>query len=273
MFGQVLDKLENYFGRAFLLTRYVPWLLCVAVNGAIACIEFPEVRAFAVEEIRGFAASKAVDLFVGILLIWVVAYATAPIVEAMTNILEGGWIPRWVAWFLIASQASRREQLNAEYTSLFTRRLEMPKAEHVVARLLEDRAIGSRLRTITDTRAIKRAEKLVANLRVKRWFNRPVSRAEFNAMKQALSEALKLNCADKDHLLRREDTRRFSQRWRHPLLRCKHLWRQWRAPAWAAQLNSLHDRGARHPGSLCARYRRAIGVSRRGEAAKRVRGA
>src|SRR5580700_1594310 len=112
MFGQVLEKLDSYFGRAFLLSRYTPWLLCVIANLAIACIEFPEVRAFVLQEYGGLAASKAVDLAVALLVIWVVAYTTAPAAQAVTAILEGGWIPRWVAVFLIAGQARRREKLD-----------------------------------------------------------------------------------------------------------------------------------------------------------------
>jgi BMFP domain-containing protein YqiC len=206
MFGQVLEKLDSYFGRAFLLSRYTPWLLCVIANLAIACIEFPEVRAFVLQEYGGLAASKAVDLAVALLVIWVVAYTTAPAAQAVTAILEGGWIPRWVAVFLIAGQARRREKLDNAFASRRRRRDDMPGFHDVIGRLLDDRAIGAQLRAIDDPDAITRAEALIAGLRLQRWLNCAVSREEFEAAREALSKALKANCAEKELLLRPEDT-------------------------------------------------------------------
>ena len=201
MFGQVLEKLDSYFGRAFLLSRFAPWLLCLGTNVAIACIEFPEARSLVVEEMRAFAASKAVDLLVLLLVIWIVAYATAPIVYAVTTVLEGGWIPGWLARFLIVGHAYRREQLDKRLAKKFARRTNMPNPVEVIDRLRDARAIGVRLRAIDDPNAIDAAEIKIARLRVQRWLNSVVSRAEFDAMCESLARALQRNCAETDSVL------------------------------------------------------------------------
>ena len=68
-----------------------------------------------------------------------VAYTTAPAAQAVTAILEGGWIPRWVAVFLIAGQARRREKLDNAFASRRRRRDDMPGFHDVIGRLLDDR--------------------------------------------------------------------------------------------------------------------------------------
>jgi hypothetical protein len=199
MFGQVLEKLDNYFGRSFLVARYFPWLLCVAINLAIASIEFPAVRAHLLEEYTALAASpasKAIDFALVMLTIWAVAYATAPIVQTMTEILEGGWIGKWVGPLLIVSQARRREKREDAYKAARKRRDDAPNLDAVKAQWRRDRAAGAVLRAISDPDAITQAATLIETLRQQRWLNEPVSRADFQAVEDALSVALRNNCAD-----------------------------------------------------------------------------
>jgi hypothetical protein len=223
MFGQVLDKLDNYFGRSFLVARYFPWLLCVASNLAIASIEFPDVRAHLLDEYTALAVnpvSKAIDFALVMLTIWVVAYATAPLVQIITEVLEGDWITgRWasVAQLFIASQADRREMLDDKYWSAFDHRNEMPKLEAVEAQWKRDRSTGAKLRAIQSRPAIEQAKKLIERLRAQRWLNQPVSRDDFHEIDGALSVALRHNCAEIGLLHNPDDI------------------------AWARKLHELHD--------------------------------
>jgi hypothetical protein len=201
MFGQVLDKVDTYFGRAFLLAQYVPWLLCVAANLAVACIEFPQLRAFIAKEYNDVAASKALDLAVAMLCVWVVAYCSAPVVQFITNFLEGEWIPHWLAVLLVSTHAQRRENLEKKYRTRFLRRSTMPATAEVIERLKSDRALGERLRAIGDLDAITVADGLVAELRAKRWLNREIALDEFFKTERALSKALRQNCAEPTLLL------------------------------------------------------------------------
>jgi hypothetical protein len=199
MFGQVIEKLGGYFGNSFLLARYFPWLLCFAINLAIAGIEFPAVRSRLLDEYTALATnptSKAIDFALVMLTVWVVAYTTAPIVQTMTEILEGGWIGDWIGRFLIASQARRREKLEHAYRAARKRRDDAPNLQAVTERWQDDRAAGADLRAIRDAPAITRVETLIETLRQQRWLNEPVSREDFQAVEDALSVALRNNCAE-----------------------------------------------------------------------------
>lgn len=210
MFGQVLEKLNSYFGRSFLVARYFPWLLCVAVNLAIASVELPAVRAFMVMQYDDFAANKILNVGLAMLAIWVIAYATAPIVQAITAFLEGGWMPQWVGVFFVAAQANRRETLERKYRSARELRLKVPKPATVNARWANDRAIGAASGRVGSSRAIERAEALIAALRTQRWLNLPAL-DYFNEAADALSAALRVNCAD-ERLLRPGEDRAWAQR-------------------------------------------------------------
>ncbi len=196
MFGQVLDKLDNYFGRSFLIARYFPWLLCVAVNLAIASIEYPTVRAFMVGEYKALSASKAFDLALAMLGIWVVAYATAPLVQTITEILEGGWIPDWLGQFFIASQAELRERLEDRNRSARAFRNKVPQRQALNERWTDDRQFGALLGAISSPQLIDRAQTLIEKLRTQRWLNQADVLENFNDAADALSAALRANCAE-----------------------------------------------------------------------------
>lgn len=195
MFGQVLDKLDTYFGRAFLLARYVPWLLFAAANLVLACLEFPAVRAFAAEAYAA-PAGRVFDLVVAMLAIWVIAYATSPLAQFVTRFLEGATMWKWVAHLTIVTHALRRDELEREYRRDFALSAALPQSSAVIAALRADRAEGARHRKIGNRRAIDAAEKNIERLRAERWFNRVISPERFESARRALSKALQENCAD-----------------------------------------------------------------------------
>jgi hypothetical protein len=208
MFGQVLEKLDAYFGRAFLLARYFPWLLAIGVNLIIGCVEFPEVRGFVVGEytaISANAASKALDLLIALLAVWVVAYSTTPLVQFITNFLEGSSIPDWLAVWLVVTHSERRERLDEKANSRFTRRSRLPDKNSVVAQLKADRDIGTRSGAITHVDAINEAATLIKRLRKRRWMNLDIDVDRFERARSALSRALRANCAEVSELIRPGD--------------------------------------------------------------------
>lgn len=206
MFGTVLDKLDVYFGRPFLLSRCFPWLLCLVVNLAIASIEFSEVRGFVETEYAGATGAKAFDLVVALIAIGVLAYATSPIIQAMTEFLEGGWIGGFwgfVAQFLVPFEAARREKLTDEYRAILDRTADLQqRTGAVVPRLRSDQAVGARLRRVLDVPAIDRAAAHAEDLRQRRWLNLEISRQALDEFVEALSLALRSNCSDVDDLYR-----------------------------------------------------------------------
>jgi hypothetical protein len=196
MFGQVLDKLDNYFGRSFLVARYFPWLLWVAINLGIASIEFSAVRAFLVGEYQNLFASKLIDFALAMLAIWVVAYATAPLVQTMTELLEGGWIGTFIGQFFVAPHSYRLERLDRDLQLAREHRDQAPQLQDVREQWGRDRDIGAALGAIRNDSAITRSEALIKDLRRQRWLNLPIKRDDFRAAEDALSDALRTNCAD-----------------------------------------------------------------------------
>ena len=46
MFGQVLEKLDSWFGRSFLLASYFPWLIFAVANAVMAEFMAPETARY-----------------------------------------------------------------------------------------------------------------------------------------------------------------------------------------------------------------------------------
>jgi hypothetical protein len=197
MFGQVLDKLDTWLGRSFLLARYFPWLLFFAANLLLASVEFPEVREFLLAEYGRIASSeKIVDLVLALGAVAVVAYTISPATQPITRLLEGESLWRWIAEPLLLRRAQQVKSLAERRDKLFLDRIGLPSTKEVIARLADRRAAGERYKTVTDPPAIAVAETEIAKLRTQRYLNRPIKMGEFGIAVQALSEALERNCAD-----------------------------------------------------------------------------
>jgi hypothetical protein len=209
MFGTVLDKLGSYFGQSFLLSRCFPWLLCLVVNLLIASIEFSQMRALVEAEYAGATSSKAFDFVAALIAVGVLAYATSPVIQAMTDFLEGDWIGNPVGWlagpFLVPFEAARRDRLTAEYRGIFDRRTKLPNTKRVIAQLKNDRAAGARLRRVLDVPAINDADSRFDEVMRHRWLNLEISPDTFKAFIDSLSRALRSNCADLTNLDPGED--------------------------------------------------------------------
>src|SRR4051794_31392527 len=111
MFGQVLDKLDAWLGRSFLLAYYIPCLLFGVINLLLGCIEWSWLRALVTTEYAGAASTKAVDLLVILLVVAVIAFAISPITQPITSLLEGNGLPTWITEPLLLMKAQRRDDL------------------------------------------------------------------------------------------------------------------------------------------------------------------
>jgi len=109
---------------------------------------------------------------------------------------EGGWIGGVAARFLVPFEAARRERLGDKYQELLSRTAILQDPDEVVRRLRRERAVGARLRRVLDVKAIDRAEKLANELKTRRWLNRQIDAKELDALLEALSLALRSNCAN-----------------------------------------------------------------------------
>jgi hypothetical protein len=197
MFGQVLDKLDSWFGRSFLLAWYFPWLLFSISNLLLAAAEFPEARAFLLTEYSRVASSdKVLDLFLALGGVAIVAYTLSPAIQPVTRLLEGEGLWRWIAEPLLLGHAKRAQTLAIRGEEMFLDRAELPKTRAVVTRLAAVRAAGAQTGTVLDPTSIDAAETAINKLEALRYLNRPIENTDLSLAVQLLSTALQRNCAD-----------------------------------------------------------------------------
>jgi hypothetical protein len=197
MVSQVLDKLDSWLGRSFVLARYFPWLLFAAANLLIASLEFPEVRVFVSSEYNHLGSSdKVVDIVLVLSAVAVVAYTMSPIMQLVTRLLEGQHLWRWVAEPLLLRRALEMQSIAERREKLFQDRAGIEKTEEIREWLADKRAAGERYGTITDWPAVIAAKDAIEELRVRRYLNQPIMAGELAVAMQALGDALQKNCAD-----------------------------------------------------------------------------
>jgi hypothetical protein len=197
MFGQVLDKVDSWLGRSFLLARYFPWLLFAIANLLAAAIEFPVVRTFLSDEYAGLGAGgKVVDLVIFLTLVGVVAFTVSPAVQPVRRMLEGRDLPSFIAEPLVLGQVVRRDRLSRSRDDLFRTRALLPKTAAVIAQLARARNRGEAAQDVPNPGSIEDAARLIELLRDVRLLNRPIPAADLQSAVDALAHALRNNCAE-----------------------------------------------------------------------------
>jgi hypothetical protein len=143
MFGSLLDTLDKWFGRTFLLARYLPYLLAVAMNAMIAYVAFPVMRPHILAIIGAPLSDKLTVLSAILIGTAVVAFAAAPFVRLTTDLLTGDSLPDWLAEPMIATQVRRNDEDSEKDQRLFESRSALPNEDDVTARLAAARERGS----------------------------------------------------------------------------------------------------------------------------------
>jgi hypothetical protein len=196
MVGQILDKINSWFGQSFLLAQYFPWLLFCLANLLLAAMEFPEVSTFLRTEYNAVASSKLVDLLLALAGIAVLAYTVSPVTRFITKLLRGDDLWRWIAEPLLLRHVQERDNFARRRQELFLKRAALPKIDDIVKRLARMKEAGAAHGKVTDRDSIAKAEKAIVALRAKRYLNRTIEASEFIAAVQTLSDALQRNCSD-----------------------------------------------------------------------------
>lgn len=196
MFGQVLDKLDSYFGRAFLLARFAPWLLALLANIVIAALEFPHIGQALLKSLTQKDGISGTSLFLVLIAVWVVAYATSPVAQFVIGFLEGRHMPSGLQRLLIVAHAWRRDDLDRTIDASFQRLADSQSFDELLRELTEARLHGTERRKIGDAALIDRAAAQVGVLGEARQLGRPINQAELQAAARLLADALRANCAD-----------------------------------------------------------------------------
>jgi hypothetical protein len=216
MLAQIVEKLNTYLGKTFLVACYMPCLIFASLNLLLAYAEFPAFRDFLLAEYNGLTSTKAVDFAVALIAVGIFAYATSPLTPLLRIVLQGERLPTSVAEALLLPYALRRDDLQTKLTALENRRNLLPiSPDEVAANLLAFKERGIALNRITDSDAIRAAERAMDELREQRMFNRIIDAGQFNAALSALSTALLRNCSDVSSLKPNMETQVTRADWHH----------------------------------------------------------
>jgi hypothetical protein len=207
MFGTVLDKLDTFFGRSFLLSRFFPFLVFLGLNFAVAYAMFPDARSDMRKAVAASAQAGAiVYLLAGFLLIAAIAYTMAPFSRITLRLLEGDWMLSSAAFVplgrsLILEQSLRQRKLFRSQEALLQESTALPTVTDIKARLAPFAQRGIARKRVDDREAIDDSEKSIKRLRRKQLLREPLLETELDEVIETLAEAVGYNSVAKDNRL------------------------------------------------------------------------
>jgi hypothetical protein len=197
MFGQVLDKLSTWFGQGFLLSVFFPWLIFAVANLAMVGGTFASADAYLLKYLDNVAGNQALAIIGSLAAVGVGAYMSSPLLQVLTEILEGKYIPlQLVAEVLTRRQAVRLRRLAEQNQAFLLDRQYVRRLPNIAQRLREARLAGIAARSNGDPDAITRAGDTLRPLREKCEMNRYITSSELIAAAERLFMALHHNCSD-----------------------------------------------------------------------------
>jgi hypothetical protein len=197
MFGQVLDKLSTWFGQGFLLSVFFPWLIFVVSNLVMVGVTFASADAYLLRYLDNVAGNQALAIIGSLAAVGVGAYMFSPLLQVLTEILEGKYIPlQLVAEVLTRRQALRLRRLAEQNQAFLLDRQYVRRLPNIAQRLHEAWLVGNAARRNGDPDAITRAEDTLRPLRQKCEMNRYITSSELIAAAERLFVALHHNCSD-----------------------------------------------------------------------------
>lgn len=215
MFDKLLDKLDSWIGRSFILTSFVPAVLFVFANILLARAFFPSLYTPISTRVSG-TLSGVVDIvtFVGIVCV-VLAYITDPLAQKLTDALNGDCLPGWVKKALLKEKTrdfdrlSERHRLATIYTdeiqAILTEYHHEPSGGGEAGRLVDARAAGFRLRKNDAPDLIAAASKLFDPVWRQREEGRDIDAESLRAAMHALALALENNCPLSEQVMTDQD--------------------------------------------------------------------
>jgi hypothetical protein len=198
MFGSVLEKLDGWFGKSFVVASLLPVLIFGGANVLMVGFVFPRTLN---EIIDYFTASPFAPLsFTVAFLIAcaIVAYATDPWARWTMGILRGANWPRPLATMGIADECVTLESLNDERdrSADLRERVTETACNALIGRLIEARFKGLALQAISRADLIDAASNAMRDIERARNLGEPIDLPLLESTVGTVADALKLNCAE-----------------------------------------------------------------------------
>jgi len=218
MFGQVLDKLDAWVGRSFLLASFFPFLIFLAANAMMAQFMTPDAAKYAISYFEGGVYGPINTTVTCLAAAAAFAYVTDPLSVVMTRFLEGAYFPPRVAAWLATDQTKKVRDLEEGYSAPGKMRAEIVAyKKRMTAELKAANDSGVAIGDIRDPTLIGNAQDEIAKLEQKQDMQQPILLGELETAAVALQAALAKNCADTDRLAAgaTESDKNNSQKLRH----------------------------------------------------------
>lgn len=203
MFGSVLEKLDGWFGKSFVVASLLPVLIFGGANALMAQFVFPQALTdtLAYFSTWPFAPLEATAAL--LIICAIVAYATDPWVRLTMNVLRGVNWPTSVAALGIADENAKLRALDEDKRGKgeLSARLTKPKCDELISKLIDARLRGIAIGVIGMPAKIQDAERRVRAIERLRDRGETIDLPALDQAVGALAEALESNCADRDKLL------------------------------------------------------------------------
>jgi hypothetical protein len=201
VFGQVLEKLDAWFGRSFLLASYFPWLIFAAANVGMAWLITPAAAREAASLFTGSVIGAAGAALTCLAVVAAIAYVTDPLIGRMTGFLEGTYFPRRVTEWLTTQQSQLARALEKREAAAKRERAAMrPHRRGLRGKIDAALSRGVEIGAIIDTDLIAAARTKIAGLTRLESRQRPIPAKDLESAIEALVEALERNSADPSSL-------------------------------------------------------------------------
>jgi hypothetical protein len=197
MFGQVLEKLDLWVGRSFLLASFFPLLIFVAANAVMAQILTPGTMKSLTQYLSDNFYGPATVVVVCLIAIAALAYVIDPLVGTMTRFLEGAYFPEPVTRWLATDQTRRVRDLQEEEQLSGKRRTDLHSArDKLLGEISTARDIGVAIGAMRNPSLVNAAKAAIEELNELQDQQRPILSHQLEAAARPLKKALEENCAE-----------------------------------------------------------------------------
>lgn len=197
MLTQILDKLDAWVGRSFLLASFFPLLIFVGANALMAQLLMPDAVKQGLQYLADSAYGPISATFVCLAATAALAYVLDPLVGTMTRFLEGRFFPESVARWLSTDQTRKFRDLEEEALTTGRARTAITDGKkQLLARLGTARDAGAASGAMRDAGSIATARTKINELEILQDEQRPIPFDNLQAAAELLIAALEKNCAD-----------------------------------------------------------------------------
>lgn len=202
MFGNVLERLDGWFGKSFIVASLLPVVLFGGANILMARFVFPD----ATKEMLAYFASwpfAPLDFTASFLAACAIgAYLTDPFVRFALRTLRGLNWPEPLKALGVADQTGALRALQTKQREIGKVRSRLRRnGDRLKSMLISARRQGIALGALSDSKAIENAKPLVSAVANLRSRGDLVDLPALETAVASLAKALERNCADEDKLV------------------------------------------------------------------------